>query len=71
MPTSPYLDILTRARGELSSDEQLRLIEELYRYIAQPAGQRKITELAGLGKEIWAGIDPDEFVRRERDSWGG
>jgi len=25
----------------------------------------------GLGKEIWDGIDPDEYVAKERDSWDG
>ena len=23
----------------------------------------------GLGKEIWAGIDPLEYIRQERQSW--
>ncbi len=26
-------------------------------------------ELAGLHAEIWAGVDPDEYVRREREAW--
>jgi len=32
---------------------------------------RDITELKGLGKEIWEGIDPKEYVERERQSWSG
>ena len=32
---------------------------------------REITELQGLGKEIWEGIDPQEYVERERQSWSG
>lgn len=28
-----------------------------------------VTDLAGLGKEIWRGVDPQKFVDRERDSW--
>jgi hypothetical protein len=28
-----------------------------------------ILELRGLGKELWAGVDPVEYVRAERDSW--
>ena len=27
--------------------------------------------LEGLGAEIWKGIDPDEYVAKERDSWDG
>ncbi|MGP8261201.1 MAG: hypothetical protein ACLQM6_14760 [Acidobacteriaceae bacterium] len=30
------------------------------------AGLRKLT---GLGKEIWAGIDPDAYVRSLREGW--
>jgi hypothetical protein len=30
-----------------------------------------IMELDGLGAEIWEGVDPEEYVRRERGSWGG
>lgn len=25
--------------------------------------------LEGLHAEIWAGVDPQEYVRRERDAW--
>ena len=30
---------------------------------------RSILELCGLGKEIWEGIDPAEYIREERESW--
>ena len=34
------------------------------------SGKRhSITELAGLGREIWKDIEPDEYVDRERESW--
>jgi hypothetical protein len=28
-----------------------------------------ILELQGLGKEVWAGVNVDEYVRRERQAW--
>jgi hypothetical protein len=28
-------------------------------------------ELRGLGKEIWQGIDAQEYVNQERASWNG
>ena len=31
--------------------------------------KRSLLELRGLGKEIWEGIDPVEYVKQERDSW--
>ena len=34
-----------------------------------PAGKLDFRKAAGLGKEIWKGIDVDEYLSRERDSW--
>ena len=34
-----------------------------------PVRKRSLLELRGLGKEIWEGIDPVEYVKQERDSW--
>jgi plasmid stability protein len=28
-----------------------------------------ILELEGLGKELWEGIDPAEYIEQERSSW--
>lgn len=36
-----------------------------------PAYKRSILDLQGLGKEIWAGIDAQEYVNHERASWAG
>jgi hypothetical protein len=60
----------------LTPDEQMRLIEELSGLIRQrvtltPQPKRSILELRGLGKEIWNGIDAQEYVNQERDSWNG
>ena len=33
--------------------------------------QHSIRELRGLGKEIWAGIDAQTYIREERNSWDG
>ncbi len=58
----------------LSRDEQLRLIQELTAHAGEsPASepQHSILELRGLGKEIWEGIDAQEYVRNERASWNG
>lgn len=58
----------------LTTDEQLRLLEELaaivHRHV-EPKPKRSILELEGLGKEIWQGIDAQEYVNQERDSWNG
>ena len=31
--------------------------------------QRSVTEFEGLGKEIWEGIDAQEYVNEERKTW--
>ncbi len=70
---STYSAVLTQVL-RLAPDEQLRLISELFSHIRQrmiPKPKRSILELEGLGKEIWHGIDAQEYVDRERDSWNG
>ncbi|MFZ0243074.1 MAG: type II toxin-antitoxin system prevent-host-death family antitoxin [Desulfobacterales bacterium] len=36
---------------------------------SRPQGKLDFRHAAGLGKEIWGGIDVDDYVHRERDSW--
>lgn len=58
----------------LNRDEKLRLIRELAARAGEDPGrskERSILELAGLGKEIWNGVDAQEYVSRERVSWNG
>jgi hypothetical protein len=71
MSTEILNEILHRVRQELSPDEQLQLLTELSRVTSARKPPRRLCELEGLGKEIWEGINPDEYVRQERDSWGG
>ena len=65
-----------RLAESLTPDEQMQLIEDLFGLIRQrvtltPKHKRSILELRGLGKEIWNGIDAQEYVNQERDSWNG
>jgi hypothetical protein len=72
MATS-YENILRHAES-LSHSEQLRLLSDLAEYLrvhAAPEARTSILELQGLGKEIWAGVDAQEYVDRERASWNG
>ena len=34
-----------------------------------PRQQRRLSELRGLGKEIWDGIDAQEYVNQLRNEW--
>ena len=70
MAADAYHEILKRAQTELTAEQQARLVDQLSQLAGRKnGGKHKITDLKGLGKEIWDGIDPDEYVARERDSW--
>jgi hypothetical protein len=65
-----------RLAESLTPEEQMQLIEDLSKFIRQrvtltPKPRRSIMELRGLGKEIWKGIDAQEYVNRERGKWNG
>jgi hypothetical protein len=71
--TQAYENVLQSVES-LSRAEQLRLIADLAEHLrTQPAAgrRRSILELQGLGKEIWQGIDAQEYVDRERAAWNG
>ncbi len=65
---------IRRQFENLNPSEQLCLLEELTAIVnhrTTPKQSRSIMELEGLGKEIWQGVDAQEYVDRERDSWNG
>ncbi len=72
MAETRYEEVL-EAAGKLSPTERLRLASVLRDTIAsgaEPEGEsHTILELRGLGKEVWAGVDPDQYVHEERLSW--
>jgi hypothetical protein len=56
----------------LTLDEQLRLLADLAMFIRSHAAEkplRSVLDLEGLGKGTWDGIDAQEYVNQERDSW--
>ncbi len=67
-----YADILEKI-SRLSRQQKTDLIAELESQVQADSrrGGRSIMELEGLGKEIWEGIDAQEYVNAERDSWNG
>ncbi len=64
-------DILHEAQV-LSPEERRELIKMLADTLA-PEGtspqKHSLRELRGLGKEIWVGVDPQEYVNQQRDEW--
>jgi hypothetical protein len=58
--------------SQLTDNEKITLLSKLMWEIY--AGIRReqkcnIYDLKGLGKEIWEGIDAQEYVNKERESW--
>lgn len=55
------------------SQEQQRLLLDVLRNeldnATDSAKRRNILDLHGLGKEIWQGIDAEEYVRELRGEW--
>ncbi len=56
----------------LPEKEKLRLIARVSNDLAESEiekPKRSIMELHGLGKEIWKGIDAQEYVNELRNEW--
>ena len=73
MSTYSYNEILSWIEA-LPHDDQLRLLEDLAAMIRQQdllQPLHSFLELEGLGQEIWAGVDAQEYVNQERASWNG
>lgn len=79
MSALTYEELLEQA-AKLDPPEQRRLLEALTVLVERPVAQEprhRLTDLIGLGKEVWRDeetgelIDAQEYVNRERDSWGG
>jgi hypothetical protein len=58
---------LIEAASQLTSEERVHLVRALTQDTSEP--EHDITELRGLGKEVWGNIDAQEYVDAERDSW--
>jgi hypothetical protein len=58
----------------LTLDEQKRLMEELASIVSHRKtadSKPSILDLEGLGKDIWQGIDAQEYIDQERQLWNG
>ena len=65
-------EILQHAKT-LSGQERKELVKLLVDSLdvpeVSPRQQRRLSELRGLGKEIWEGIDAQEYVDQLRNEW--
>ena len=62
-----------RGIDKLEPEQQLSLVEllsaKLKKQLGRKPGKHKITELEGLGAEVWENVDVQEYIRKERRSW--
>ena len=65
-------EIIEQAKA-LSAQERKELVKQLVDTLDVPASAtprpHRLSELRGLGKEIWAGIDAQEYVDQLRNEW--
>jgi len=63
---------LLRLVSSLSIEERkelYRILQTMDDHHRKTGSRASISDLKGLGKEIWRSIDIEEHVNRERDSW--
>ena len=68
------IDRIKKDLAGLDTEEYHEVLETILdmmkrRTAASPERQRSLLELEGLSKEVWAGIDVDDYINKERDSW--
>ena len=68
MSPSLSVDELIKVASRLPAKDRRRLVRALTEPTAEP--KHDVTELRGLGKEVWQNQDAQDYVDAERDSWG-
>lgn len=56
----------------LDLEDQLELFKFLANILLPKVkieAQHSLLELEGLGQEIWEGVDAQQYINEERDSW--
>ena len=59
-----------RERLHMSPGHQLLVLVKEDRIVLIPRPADFVSRTAGLHKEIWEGVDSDEYLEQERGSWG-
>ena len=68
----PVQEILEEIRA-LSMDERKQLMKLMVDMLSEtpqpPRRKHSLRELRGLGKEIWEGIDAQDYIDQQRTEW--
>lgn len=67
VPDTLYRKLQARAKRQRRSvaQEVVRILEEAL----NEAPPLSVLDLQGMGKEVWAGVNSDEYLRKERQAW--
>ncbi len=67
VPDTLYRKLQARAKRQRRSvaQEVVHILEQAL----TEAPPLSILDLQGLGKEVWAGVRSDEYLRKERQAW--
>jgi len=68
------LETLLEQVRALPVSEQQRLAHLILMYLYHPPASgpeagHKLSDLAGIGADLWQGIDAQEYLRQERATW--
>ncbi len=67
MNTSTELEAILSKVEELDDKDKLTLVHKINSSLHSSKKNKSLTNLKGLGAEIWNGIDIDEYVNKERE----
>ncbi|MDZ7808282.1 MAG: hypothetical protein U5K71_14385 [Gracilimonas sp.] len=58
---------------KLKPEQQLSLVElltaKIKKQLHSASGLHKVTELDGLGAEVWNDVETEQYIQKERNSW--
>ena len=70
--TSSRAEMIYKEISQLTNNEKMillsKLMLEISTYIERDR-RLNIYDIKGVGKEVWEGIDAQEYVNKERASW--
>ena len=72
MNVAVKLDEITREIEGLDYENKINLMARMvYMLRWSPVSKKsnRITDLKGLGKEIWKNVDVEEYIKKERETW--
>lgn len=72
MATATITQIINQVKL-LPQEEQREVLDQLVELVHKrdDKPRPRITEIEGLGAEIWHGLSVNDYINQERDSWDG